>query len=1102
MNISEFQKYFETNQVRIQIDQWLKSRQKSLLIKGLKGSAPALFLFGLTENAGGSALFVLHDEEEAGYFYNDLQQVNPNGRIFFFPSSYKKRIKDGVQKDAANQVLRTETLNECNTSVSWIVVTYPEAIAEKVISRSKLNGETLQIAVGMKLDPQTVIETLETYGFEQTEFVYEPGQFSVRGSLIDVFSFSNDLPYRIDFWGDDIDSIRSFDIENQLSVESFQNISIISNTVNESDGDLVPFTEFANPETISCIFDIDFALGRIKDIKSANADSDAFIGVEEFETFLSGQRTIEIGNHNYLKSRNIVEADQSPHPIFHKNFEVVADEFRSRRIDGYEIFVLSDNPKQIDRLKDIFEDKQYNISFLPVIATLNEGFIDNFSKVCVYTDHQIFERFHKYSLKSTRTRAGKVVLSLKELMQFRIGDYIVHVDHGIGQFGGLIRMENGGKMQEMIKLIFRDGDIVFVNIHSIHKISKFKGKDGEAPRLSKLGSAAWENLKEKTKKKVKDIARELIQLYATRKQVDGFRYSVDSYLQQELESSFIYEDTPDQSKATAAVKEDMESAKPMDRLICGDVGFGKTEIAIRAAFKAATDGKQTAVLVPTTVLAFQHYKSFTRRLKRFPCRVDYLSRARKPSDIKQIKDDVASGKIDILIGTHKLLGKDLKFKDLGLLIIDEEQKFGVSAKERLRQLRTNVDTLTLTATPIPRTLQFSLMGARDLSVIATPPPNRYPVQTEIIGLDGDTIKEAIEYEISRGGQIFFVNNHISNLPELETYLHKLVPKAKICVGHGRMDSEELENTLLNFINGEYDILLATSIIESGVDIPNVNTMFINNAQHFGLSDLHQLRGRVGRTNKKAFCYLIAPPLSSLPPDSRRRLQAIENFSDLGSGIHIAMQDLDIRGAGNILGGEQSGFIADLGFETYHRILDEAMSELKHDEFKEVFAEEIKAEDTIFSNDCTFESDFELLFPSSYIESISERMELYRRLDSIKTEDLLVQFEKELEDRFGPIPSVAQELISVVRFRWLCMKCGVEKSVIKGGRMTLYFISNFNSIYYQSENFNNVLVYAVNHPRETIFKEEDGKRFIRINDVTSMSKALECLNEIATDGKQN
>lgn len=1095
MDIQEFQKHFERHDAVKRISEWLESRQKNLFIKGLTGSAPAVFLHNAGIGASRSIVYILHDEEEAGYFYNDLQQFDKSGRVLFFPSSYKKRVKEGMQKDAANQVLRTEALNVCNTSDSWIMVTYPQALSEKVVSRKNLSSETLHLSVGEKADLQFVIDTLTEYGFEQTEFVYEPGQFSVRGSLIDVFSYSNDLPYRIDFWGDDIDSIRSFDIENQLSVESLDRISIISNTVNETEENLVPITEFMSQDTMICLFDAVFVFDSINHVADSNPDSEIFIHGAELEDFTREHKTIEVGGRNYFKTRNIIEAHQSPHPVFHKNFEFAADDFKEKQLNGYKVFVLSDNPKQTERLKDIFEDKQYNIKFLPVTSTLHEGFIDNDIKICVYTDHQIFDRFHKYSLKSNKTRAGKVVLSLKELMQFQIGDYIVHVDHGVGKFGGLVKMETGGKVQEMIKLIFKDDDIIFVNIHSIHRISKFKGREGEAPRLNKLGSAAWSNLKQKTKSKVKDIARELILLYATRKQEEGFRYSPDGYLQQELESSFLYEDTPDQSKATIAVKEDMESSKPMDRLICGDVGFGKTEIAIRAAFKAATDSKQVAVLVPTTVLAFQHYKSFSRRLKRFPCKVDYLSRARKASDIKEIKKEVEEGKIDILIGTHKLLSKDLKFKDLGLLIIDEEQKFGVAAKEKLRQMRASIDTLTLTATPIPRTLQFSLMGARDLSIIATPPPNRYPVQTELIGMDDDIIKEAIEYEISRGGQIFFVNNRISNLPELEIYLHGLVPKARICVGHGQMDSEKLEEILLNFINGEYDILLATSIIESGVDIPNVNTMFINNAQHFGLSDLHQLRGRVGRTNKKAFCYLITPPLSTLPTDSRRRLQAIENFADLGSGIHIAMQDLDIRGAGNILGGEQSGFIADLGFETYHRILDEAIYELKHVEFKEVFAEEIKKEDKVYATDCVFESDMELLFPAEYIESVSERMDLYRRLDDIKTEDKLTAFEKELEDRFGPIPPVAQELISVVRLRWLCMKCGVEKAVLKRERLTLYFINNFDSIYYQSDNFNNMLLYAMNHPQTTEFKEEGAKRYMTVRHVQTIADALHCLQTV-------
>lgn len=1095
MNITEFQEYLNDHTVLRQIKWWEEGRQKSLFIKGFLGSAPAMFLHSLATGQGKSVVFVLHDEDEAGYFFNDLQQFDCKEHTCYFPSSYRKFIKNGVQKDAANQVLRTEALNLCNTSENWALVTYPQALAEKVVSRKTLSGETLNLTSGEKIDLQFVIDTLTAYGFTQTEFVYEPGQFSVRGSLIDVFSYSNDMPYRIDFFGNEIDSIRSFDIENQLSVESLDSITVISNTVNETTEEMVPITEFMNDSTVFCLFDAKFAFDTIESVYSDNPDSGSFITGADLEGFIKEHKVIEIGGRNHFKTRNILEIGQKPHPIFHKDFDLVAADFKQKQENGYKVFVFSDNAKQIERLKDIFDDKQYNITFLPVLSSVHEGFIDEESRICLYTDHQIFDRYHRYSLKSNKTRAGKVVLSLKELMQFQIGDYVVHSDHGVGKFGGLIRMETGGKVQEVIKLIFKDDDIVLVNIHSIHCLSKYKSRDGEPPHLNKLGTAAWSNLKDRTKKKVKDIARELILLYATRKQEEGFKYSPDSYLQQELESSFIYEDTPDQSKATAAVKQDMESGKPMDRLICGDVGFGKTEVAIRAAFKAVTDSKQVAVLVPTTVLAFQHYKSFTRRLKRFPCTVDYLSRARKASDIKEIREKLANGSIDILIGTHKLLGKDIKFKDLGLLIIDEEQKFGVSAKEKLRQMKANVDTLTLTATPIPRTLQFSLMGARDLSVITTPPPNRYPVQTELIGMDDDIIKDAIEYEISRHGQVFFVNNHISNLADIEVYLHKLVPQAKICIGHGQMESEKLENTLLNFINGEYDILLSTSIVESGVDIPNVNTMFINNAQNFGLSDLHQLRGRVGRTNKKAFCYMITPPLNTVPTDARRRLQAIENFSDLGSGIHIAMQDLDIRGAGNILGGEQSGFIADLGYETYHRILDEAMYELKHDEFKEVFYDEIKAEDTIYATDCMFESDLELLLPAGYIESISERMELYRRLDGIKNEETLAAFEKELEDRFGPIPAKAQELISVVRFRWLCMKCGIEKAVLKNGRLTAYFISNFESVYYKSENFNRILLYAMNHYTTTEFKEENNRRFIRIKDITSIANAIECLNEM-------
>ncbi|HPG54953.1 MAG: Transcription-repair-coupling factor [Bacteroidetes bacterium ADurb.Bin302] len=1095
MDSSDFLKILRQHPNFDTLQKWVSSSSKNLKINGFCGSSASIFLHEAQIGHHLPAVYVLHDHEEAGYFYNDLIQFYGDENIFYFPSSYKKKVKDGILKDSANQVLRTETLNAISMRSDWTIVTYPEALSEKVIEPNKLEKETLHLRVGEKPGIEFVIEALTEYGFEQIDFVYEPGQFSVRGSIIDVFSYSNDLPYRIDFFGDEVDSIRNFDIESQLSEDSQNEVSIISNTINTETKNLVPIFDFFPIETLFGLYDADYLSEVLQTIIEENTDNECFITAIEFEIRIKTYKIIEWGLRNHFGSRKTIQFNESIQPIFHKNFDLTASDFKQRQSEGFEVYVLSDNSKQIERLKDIFEDREEHIIFIPVLSILHEGFIDNDLKICVYTDHQIFERFQKYTLKSAKTRTGKVVLSLKELMQFQIGDYIVHTDHGVGKFGGLIRTEMGGKMQEVIKLTFKDDDIIFVNIHSLHRISKYKSKDSEPPKLNKLGTAAWTNLKEKTKKKVKDIARELIRLYAERREEKGFSYSPDSYLQQELEASFIYEDTPDQSKATAVVKKDMESEKPMDRLICGDVGFGKTEIAIRAAFKAVSDNKQVAVLVPTTVLAFQHYKSFSRRLKRFPCNIDYLSRARKPVETKKILEKTAAGRVDILIGTHKILGKEVKFKDLGLLIIDEEQKFGVSAKEKLRQLRTNIDTLTLSATPIPRTLQFSLMGARDLSVINTPPPNRYPIQTELIPFDDDVIKDAIEYEISRGGQVFFVNNRISNLPELEIHLRKLVPKARICVGHGQMDSEKLEEILINFINGEYDILLATSIIESGVDIPNVNTMFINSAQHFGLSDLHQLRGRVGRTNKKAFCYLITPPLSSLPTDSRRRLQAIENFSDLGSGIHIAMQDLDIRGAGNILGGEQSGFISDLGYETYHKILDESIHELKHDEFADVFAEEIKEKDNIYATDCVFESDLELLFPSYYVQNISERMDLYRRLDAIKEANALISFEKEMVDRFGEIPEVSQELIQVIRLRWLCMSLGIEKITLKNNRLSAYFTNNFQSHYYQSEIFNKILQYAMVHHSNTKFKEQTDKRLISIDGVNGIRQAYKCLEEM-------
>ena len=1094
VDIKEFFQNLSSHSLVKDIKVWLESPNKNLFLQGFCGSSSALYLASATSESNSNTVFILDDAEEAAYFYHDLMQVLPSESVYYFPSSYTKRVRNGAQKDPANQVLRTEALNSINQSAGWTLVTYPDAIAEKVISQQQLSKETLLLTVGEKTDSDFVISLLSEYGFEQVDFVYEPGQFSVRGSIIDVFSFSHEAPFRIDFFGDTIDTIRTFDIENQLSIERKQHVSIVSNSVNLDENALMPLFDFFHSTTVYAIKNTALVMELMDKVLEDNDETTAFVSTANWLQQWTNSKVMEFGSSPVFRSPKQLVFNQGIQPIFHKNFELLADSLQSFLQQNYHLFVLSDNPKQTERLKDIFEDKKFPIAFTPVNKTIHGGFIDHDMKTCVFTDHQIFDRYHKYALKSQKTKAGKLVLSLKELMQFQIGDYVVHGDHGVGRFGGLIRTEINGKVQEVIKLLYKDEDIIFVSIHSLHRISKYKSREGEAPKINKLGTATWANLKEKTKKKVKDIARDLIALYAKRKSEKGFSFSPDSYMQKELEASFLYEDTPDQLKTTIALKKDMESDKSMDRLICGDVGFGKTELAIRAAAKAVADSKQVAVLVPTTVLAFQHYNTFRKRLKNFPCTVDYLSRARKPADVKAIIEKTKTGSIDILIGTHKLLSKELVFKDLGLLIIDEEQKFGVSTKEKLRQMRTELDTLTLTATPIPRTLQFSLMGARDLSIITTPPPNRYPVQTELIRFDEDVVREAIEFELSRNGQVFFVNNRVSNLLELETLLKRIVPGARIAIGHGQMDTEKLERILLDFINHEYDILLATTIIESGIDIPNVNTMFINNAQNFGLSDLHQLRGRVGRTNKKAFCYLISPSLAMLPTDARRRLQAIETLSDLGSGIHIAMQDLDIRGAGNILGGEQSGFMTDLGYETYHRILDEAVSELKHEEFSDMFAEEIQ-QSSAFVADCVFESDLELLFPATYIGNISERMDLYRRLDNVKDEDNLQVFEKELVDRFGLLPIVSQELIQVVRLRWLSAMMGIEKLQIKNGRMIAYFISNLSSPYYQSNAFGRILSYAQSHPRQTQFREQHGKRSLLVSTVDSIQKAYMLFAEI-------
>lgn len=1089
---------------------------KTIFLGGLCASSSALLFSTLINQNRQSFVFVLADLEEAGYFYHDLIQINGSDKILFFPSSYRRAIKYG-QKDAANEILRTEVLSRLQrTDEPLCVVTYPDALAEKVVSREELTDKTLKLHVGEHVDTSFISEVLFGYGFERVDYVYEPGQYAIRGSIIDVYSFSSEYPYRIDFFGNEVDSIRTFEVESQLSREKKESISIVPELTSGVSTE-VSFLDFIPSDTIIGTKDFLWLRERIQAVYEEAVSPQAIIAQEasesgyahmeqklvdgsEFTARALDFRRIEFGHKPTGTPQTTVQFSCAVQPIFHKNFDLVSSSLHNYLEQKYTIYILSDSSKQADRIRAIFADRNENIPFTHVDKTLHEGFVDNTLHACFFTDHQIFDRFHKYNLKSEKARSGKVALTLKELNQFQIGDFVVHTDHGVGRFSGLVRMPNGATTQEVIKLVYQNEDVVFVSIHSLHKVSKYKGKEGDPPRLNKLGTGAWEKIKDRTKAKIKDIARDLIKLYAQRKEEKGYCFTPDSFLQHELEASFIYEDTPDQLKTTQDVKQDMEREMPMDRLVCGDVGFGKTEIAVRAAFKAATDNKQVAVLVPTTVLALQHYKTFSERLKNFPCRVDYLSRARKPAEVKAILKDLKEGKIGILVGTHKIIGKEVKFHDLGLLIVDEEQKFGVSVKEKLKQIKVNVDTLTMTATPIPRTLQFSLMGARDLSVISTPPPNRYPIQTEVHTFNEDIIAEAINFEMSRNGQVFLVNNRIQNIFELEAMIHRLVPDARICVGHGQMEPEKLEKIILDFINYDYDILIATSIIESGIDIPNVNTIIINNAQNFGLSDLHQLRGRVGRGNKKAFCYLLAPPLSTLTPEAKRRLQAIENFSDLGSGIHIAMQDLDIRGAGNMLGAEQSGFIADLGYETYQKILNEAVRELKTDEFADLYAEELQeGEEKIsgqnFVDECNVESDLELLFPNEYIPSSSERMLLYRELDNMETDEDVLNFQHRMEDRFGKIPKEGLELMRIVSLRRFAKKLGIERVYLKAGRMTLFFVSNSESPYYQSEAFGKVISYLQKYSRSCQLRDQDGRRSMVIKDVTTVETAVGILSEV-------
>ena len=1125
MNIQELsQLYAHMPQVAALAKVMGDSKSRNIFLDGLLASSSALLFGSLTTKCKTKIMFVMQDADEAGYLYHDLTQILGDKQVLFFPSSYRRAVKYG-QKDSANEILRTETLCEIKNEEdnkkkdsSLFIVSYPEAMAELVVSHNSMDSRMLTLAKGEEKPMNDIVSTLRDFGFSEVDYVYEPGQFARRGSILDVFSFSSEYPFRIDFFGDEIDTIRTFEVENQLSKDKCDNATIVPE-LSQSNEERIPILQFLPKDTFLCVKDFTYVCDIINKVYEEGFSQQALVemtaGATEMEcqeimnrmrsdiqlvtasTFMRDAldfRMIEMGHKPSRNADTTIRFDIKPQPLFHKNFDLLKKSLEDYQLMGYKVYILADSRKQQERLKEILE------AFVPVDKTLHEGFVDNMMKACFFTDHQIFDRFHKYNLRSEKARSGKVALTLKEISQFEIGDYVVHIDHGIGKFGGLVRMPQGDGYQEMIKITYQRGDAIYVSIHSLYKVSKYKAQDnGEPPRMSTLGTGQWERLKERTKSKIKDIARDLILLYAKRRKEKGFPFSHDSYLQHELEASFLYEDTPDQLKATNDVKADMEKARPMDRLVCGDVGFGKTEVAVRAAFKAATDSKQVAVLVPTTVLAYQHFQTFSKRLKDFPVRVDYLTRARSAKQTKELLKDLEDGKIDILIGTHKLISKQVKFKDLGLLIIDEEQKFGVSTKEKLRQIKVNVDTLTMSATPIPRTLQFSLVGARDLSVIQTPPPNRYPIQTEIHTFSPEIIVDAINFEMSRNGQVYIVNNRISDLQRLKETILKYIPDARIAIGHGQMKPEELEHIILDFANYDYDVLISTTIVENGIDIPNANTIIINSAQYFGLSDLHQMRGRVGRGNRKAFCYLLAPPLSALNQESRRRLEALENFSDLGSGINIAMQDLDIRGAGNMLGAEQSGFIADLGYETYQKILSQAVTELKNDEFSEIYKEEIKSGEMTgedFVDDCSVESDIEMYFPDQWVPTDSERMLLYRELDNLKNDDELARYRQRLIDRFGEIPKVANELMNVVPLRRKAKQLGCERLMLKMGRMTMFFVSNPNSPYYQSQAFDSILNYIASNPRRCNIRENNGKRSLVVNDVKTVEDAIVVFEEIS------
>lgn len=1086
------------------------SASHPLRIKGLSGSQDAVFVAALHRTLRTPHLVILDDKEEAAAFFSDVQNLLGEKEVFFFPMSYK-RAYEYDETENANVLMRAETLNSLSTLTgSQLIITYPEALSEKVITKSSLTKNTFTVELKSKLNREFLEEFLFSYDFEKTDFVYEAGQFAIRGGIIDVFSFAHELPYRIELFGDEVDSIRSFDPGSQLSVAEVTKVNLMPNVqtrlVKEDRQSLMEFLPSnariwikdvqRTSDILAACFDkashsFDRILRESGGAKLALEPFHLFVTSDAFFGQLSHRSIIEFGTRSHFRAAPVFDFKSSPQPSFNKNFELLAKNLIDHQVQGYSNFIAAEQARQLDRLHGIFEEIEPALQFQSLDIPLCRGFVDHSLKLVCYTDHQIFDRFHRFRTKEKLTKSK--ALTFRELQSLQPGDFVTHIDYGIGKFAGLEKKEVNGRDQEAVRLVFRDNDLLYVSIHSLHKISRYSGREGAAPIISKLGSDEWENKKARVRKQVKDIARDLIELYAKRKRSPGFAFSPDSFLQAELESSFIYEDTPDQAKATDDVKKDMESPHPMDRLVCGDVGFGKTEVAVRAAFKATTDGKQVAVLVPTTILAMQHFRTFSERLANFPLRIEYVSRFKSDRDIKKILQETKEGTVNILIGTHRVISKDVEFKNLGLLVIDEEQKFGVKAKDRLKELRVSVDVLTLTATPIPRTLHFSLMGARDLSIIATPPPNRQPVTTELHTYNEEIIRDAVSHEIRRGGQVFFVHNRISDIESIANTIYKLVPDARIGIAHGQMDGDKLEKIMVRFIEGEYDVLVSTNIIESGLDIPNANTIIINQAHMFGLSDLHQMRGRVGRSNKKAFCYLLTPPAAVLSSDSRKRLAAVEEFSELGDGFKVAMRDLDIRGAGNLLGAEQSGFINDLGFDTYHKILDDAIQELKESEFKDLFAEELSEKAKLIVPDCVIETDLEILIPETYVSSTRERLQLYSTLDDIADELTLQQFINGLKDRFGECPPSVMQLVNTVRLRWICERLGFEKVVLKNGRMRATFVGRDE--YFKSETFGRVLAFIQRHPKQCRLKDQVGQPMITVEDISSVDSALQLLSPL-------